>query len=81
MSDETHTARLLGPAHQAIEGARMALLLVSLGIVLVLGGAKLERYLIKRQLQVVDSYADGHAEGERTARWAAEQEGTGGGRA
>jgi len=54
ISQETHVGELLAPITEFVDRARLAIALVAGVIVLVVAGAKLERYLMKRQLQVVD---------------------------
>lgn len=59
MSSDTHLGELLGPVAQAIEAARMVLMVGALVVMLLWGGAKLERLLMKRRLEVLDGAAAG----------------------
>jgi hypothetical protein len=59
--EETETEQLLRPgvdglqaAHRVLETVQGMIVLVLIGLVLVLAGAKLERFLLKRQLEVLD---------------------------
>jgi len=54
MSQDTHVGELLAPVVDFVDRARLAIALVAGVILLVVAGAKLERFLMKRQLQVLD---------------------------
>lgn len=68
----SEAAALLEPVGAAIEGVRTLFLLGTLAVLLVLAGARLERCLLKRRLEVLDGAAEG-SDVDLT-------EGTGGGR-
>jgi hypothetical protein len=55
---DTHTAELLEPVQTAVEVTRAALLFVSFAVILVIGGAQLERFLMKRKLSVLDGVSE-----------------------
>lgn len=67
MSADTHVGELLEPIGEALDRARLALALVAGVVLLVVAGAKLERFLMKRQLAVIDGdVAKGEAGGGRS---------------
>jgi hypothetical protein len=67
VTHDSHVGELLAPVGELLDNARL-LLTVGAGIVLlVVAGAKLERYLMKRQLEVLDG-----AEGDVDRREAAD---------
>jgi TPP-dependent trihydroxycyclohexane-1,2-dione (THcHDO) dehydratase len=66
LGEETHTEAALKPAAEALnaalaalDAAKTALLVVAGGALLLVLGAKVERYLMKRQLSVVDGAEKG----------------------
>ena len=62
----THTEQLLEPATDALATARDVVALAMVAALLVIGGAKLERLLLKRRLQVLDGEGDEVADGDST---------------
>ena len=56
---DTQLGELLAPVADLVDRARLAIALAAGVIVLLLAGAKLERWLMKRQLQVLDGAAEG----------------------
>lgn len=53
-TQDTFTGELLKPISDAIERSRVVLGLAVLVVMVALAGAKLERYLMKRHLSVLD---------------------------
>lgn len=62
---DTHTADLLQPVVEALDRARAVLALASVVVILVVGGAQLERWLMKRKLSVIDGEKQA-ADGDRS---------------
>lgn len=65
LGEQTHTEQLLEPGaealtglHEALERLQGLIVLVGVGALLIVAGAKLERYLLKRQLEVVQGGAE-----------------------
>lgn len=50
----TETGELLQSAYALVENVRTVAAIVGLGFLLVMGGAYLERWLLKQRLQVLD---------------------------